>query len=299
MKTLLVVAGPTAVGKTAVAVEVAERFGTAIISADSRQCYREMSIGTAKPSGGELARVKHYFVDAFSVQEEVTAARFESLALGYLDEIFAQSDVAVCCGGTGLYIRALCEGLDEMPRVDTTIERTVEEGYNTAGIAWLQACIEEEDPRFFIEGETQNPARLIRALSFVRATGQSILFFHRGEKKLRPFRIVKIGLELPRPNLYDRINRRVDMMMAAGLLAETRGLYPLRRLRPLQTVGYAELFDHFDGKLSLDEAVYKIKQHTRNYAKRQITWFRKDEEIIWMDMTHAAGAVESIIALCQ
>lgn len=296
MKTLLVIAGPTAVGKTAVAIEVAERFDTSIVSADSRQCYREMSIGTAKPSAEELARVKHYFVDEFSVQEEVTAARFEKLALGYLNEIFSRADVAVCCGGTGLYIRALCEGLDEMPRVDSVIARAVEEGYKIGGIAWLQARVREEDPRFFAEGEAQNPARLIRALSFVRATGESILAYHSRAKKLRPFRIVKMGLELPRLVLYQRINRRVDAMMAAGLLDEARGLYSLRHLRPLQTVGYAELFAHFDGELSLEDAVGKIKQHTRNYAKRQMTWFKKDGEVQWVDAADAEVA-ERVAAL--
>ena len=297
MKTLLVIAGPTAVGKTAVAIDVAERFDTSIISADSRQCYREMCIGTAKPSAEELARVQHYFVDSFSVRDEVTAARFETLALGYLDEIFSRADVAVCCGGTGLYIRALCEGLDEMPRVDAAIARGVEEGYGSGGIAWLQSRVQEEDPVFFAEGEWQNPARLMRALSFVRATGQSILRFRSGAKKPRPFRIVKVGLELPRPVLYDRINRRVDGMMAAGLLEEALSLYPLRHLRPLQTVGYAELFEHFDGKRSPEEAVEKIKQHTRNYAKRQATWFRKEEGMVWMDAA-ADDIAERIGHLC-
>jgi tRNA dimethylallyltransferase len=283
MKTLLVIAGPTAVGKTALAIGVAERLGTSVISSDSRQCYREMSIGTAKPTPEELTRVKHYFVDCFSVQEEVTAGRFETLALGYLDEIFEHAGVAVCCGGTGLYIRALCEGLDEMPRIDTTIERAVEEGYSSGGTGWLQARMQEEDPRFFAEAEWQNPARLMRALSFVRATGQSILQFHSRTIKPRPFRVVKVGLELPRNVLYDRINQRVMGMMEAGLLEEAHALYPLRHLRPLQTVGYAELFDYFDGKLSLEEAVDKIKQHTRNYAKRQLTWFRKEVGITWID----------------
>jgi tRNA dimethylallyltransferase len=298
MKTLLVIAGPTAVGKTAISIDVAEQLNTAIISADSRQCYREMSIGTAKPSVEELARVSHYFVGEFSVREEISAARFERLALSYLDEIFARSDTAICCGGTGLYIRALCEGLDQMPTVDAVVVQAVEEGRRTGGTAWLQARVKEEDPRFFAEGERENPARLQRALEFIRTTGQSILTYQSGIKKERPFRIVKARLELPRTVLYDRINRRVDDMIEAGLPEEVRSLLPLRHLRPLQTVGYAELFEHFDGRMTLEEAVEKIKQHTRNYAKRQMTWFRKEDTMAGIDAS-AENVVEQILALVR
>ncbi len=287
-KTLLVIAGPTAVGKTAVALGVAEQLETSIISADSRQCYREMRIGTAVPSAEDLARVPHYFIGSHSVHNPVTAAGFEALALAWLAEIFETRDAAVVCGGTGLYIRALCEGLDEMPPVPKETTDAVQAAYNAGGMPWLQAAVEAEDPHFFAHGERENPARMTRALSFVRATGQSILHYRSGAKKARPFRIVKIGLEVPRESLYARINARVDSMMRAGLLKEARSLYSLRHLPPLQTVGYAELFEHFDGKISLAGAVEKIKQHTRNYAKRQMTWFKKDAEVRWMDAEESA-----------
>ena len=278
---LYVIAGPTAVGKTAVAVQLAQKLGTGVISADSRQCYKEMTIGTAKPDAAELQAVKHYFIDAFPVTEHITAAGFETLALGYLSEIFAHHNNAVVCGGTGLYIKALCDGLDEMPETDPAIVQQLDAEYGQRGLEWLQQAVQNEDPDFYHIGEVQNPARLLRALSFVRTTGQSITRYRTQSKKQRPFRIVKVGLELPRELLYDRINHRVDAMMAQGLLAEVEKLYPYRHLKNLQTVGYAELFDYMDGRCSLPEAVDKIKQHTRNYAKRQMTWFKKDQEMRW------------------
>lgn len=280
-KILYVVAGPTASGKTAAAIDLALRLGTSIISADSRQCYREMTIGTAKPTTEETASVRHYFVDEFPVSQDLTAADFERLALGYLDDIFSTHYTAVLCGGTGLYIKALCEGLDPMPEVDPAVIQQAESEYAQKGMEWLQAAVAKEDPEFYQVGEIQNPARLLRALSFIRSTGHSIVNYRTNTRKQREFRIVKIGLELPREVLYDRINRRVDMMIEHGLEAEVRSLLPYKHLKNLQTVGYAELFDHFEGKCSLKEAVDKIKQHTRNYAKRQMTWFRKDEEMHW------------------
>lgn len=280
---MYVIAGPTAVGKTAIAIQLALRLGTSIISADSRQCYREMTIGTAKPTEDELAQVHHYFINSHSVTEHLTTADFERLALGYLEEIFKTSDSAVVCGGTGLYIKSLCEGIDEMPDVDEAIERKVNELYQLNGIEWLQAAVQQEDPEFYAQGEIQNPVRMIRALSFVRSTGNSILNYRTGAKMARPFNIIKIALDLPREVLYGRINRRVDIMMEQGLLEEVKQLYPQRHLKNLQTVGYSELFDYMDGKYTLEEAVDKIKQHTRNYAKRQLTWFRKDKEFHWLE----------------
>lgn len=280
--TVLVVAGPTAVGKTAVAIDLAERFGTAVVSADSRQCYHGMAIGTAQPTPEELGRVPHYFIDAFPVTHSISAAGYESLALGYLEEVFRTAKVAVVCGGTGLYIKALCEGLDEMPSVPPELAAGLEREYREKGLEWLQQSVQEEDPAFYVGGaDVQNPMRLLRALGFVRATGSSILAYRSATRKERPFRIVKTALDLPRELLYERINRRTGVMMEQGLLEEVKALFPYRHLKNLQTVGYTELFDYLEGHCSLDEAVDKIRQHTRNYAKRQLTWFRKDPEFHW------------------
>jgi tRNA dimethylallyltransferase len=295
-KTLYVLTGPTAAGKTAVSIQLAKKLQTAVISADSRQCYTEMSIGTAKPSQGELQQVKHYFISAFPVTTSLTAADYETLALGYLQEIFQQHDEAVVCGGTGLYIKALCEGLDEMPDVDETIAAEADRLYKTNGLEWLQQTVQNEDPEFYEAGEIKNPARLLRALIFKRSAQQSIIHFHSRAKKQRPFRIIKAGLELPREIMYTRINERVDEMMGLGLLDEVKKLYPLRHLKNLQTVGYTELFDYLDNKCTLGEAISKIKQNTRNYAKRQMTWFRKDKEIQWF-RADDEDLAEKILAL--
>lgn len=241
-----------------------------------------MSIGTAKPSEKELATVKHYFINEFPVAESLTAANFEELSLRYLDEIFSHTHTAVVTGGTGLYIKALCEGLDEMPEVNSEIAHQLNENFESYGLSWLQQAVRNEDPEFYEKGEVKNPARLLRALIFKRSTGDSIINYHTGTHKQRDFRTVKIGLELPREVLYERINKRVDNMMEQGLLEEVKALYPLRHLKNLQTVGYTELFEYLDEKCTLDEAVTKIKQNTRNYAKRQMTWFRKDKSLHWL-----------------
>ena len=297
-KTLLVITGPTAVGKTAIAIRLAQHFHTAILSADSRQCYKEMSIGTAKPSPEELQAVKHYFIDEFSVTEHLTAAAYERLALGYLELIFSEQDIAIMCGGTGLYIKALCEGLDEMPHTNKDIEQKTNEAYRQQGLEWLQKTIHEEDPLFYEQSEKDNPARLLRALIFKRSTGNTILHYKTGKSKQRPFNIIKIALEMPREILYTRINRRVDIMMQEGLEEEARKLYPYRHLKNLQTVGYTELFDYFEGNCTLQEAIDKIKQHTRNYAKRQITWFKKEKDIVFMNAADP-DVVEKILRLCS
>lgn len=288
-------AGPTAVGKTDIAIRLAQYFDTAVISADSRQCYREMSIGTAKPSAEELAAVPHYFIDSFSLEEELNAADYERLALGYAAEVLSSKDIAVVCGGTGLYIKALCEGIDAMPRSDRAIEQALQQQYEQQGIAWLQAQVSAEDPLFYAQAEQQNPARLIRALAFKRSTGQSIVQYRSGQAKERPFAVIKVALDLPRPVLYQRINQRVDSMMQTGLLQEARGLYPLRHLKNLQTVGYTELFDYMDGTTDLDTAVALIKQHSRNYAKRQLTWFRKDADFAWFSPQDYDAMLEYIL----
>lgn len=295
INTVYVIAGPTAVGKTAIAIALAQRLGTSIISADSRQCYREMTIGTAKPTDEELQAVKHYFINSHSITEHLTTADYERLALEYLDKIFEQTNTAVVCGGTGLYIKSLCEGIDPMPEVDAGIEAEANQQYRENGIEWLQQCIRDEDPAFYESGEVQNPVRMLRALTFVRSTGKSIMKYRTGNKKKRPFNIVKIALDLPREVLYERINKRVDIMMMEGQLEEAKRLYPQRDIKNLQTVGYSELFDYIDGKYDLPTAIEKIKQHTRNYAKRQLTWFRKDKEFQWLQADDPA-VVDKILA---
>lgn len=280
-KTIIVVAGPTAVGKTAVAIQLAQYYKTSIISADSRQCYRELNIGVAKPSAEELAAVPHYFINSHSMHQQVDAAGYEQYALKCLDEIFTENDIAVVVGGTGLYIKALCEGMDTMPEIPNSIRQQVRNGFYEKGIEWLQKEVKELDPLFFSTGEIQNPHRLMRALEFVIATGESIKTYQREKAKDRPFNIIKIGLALPREALIERIHTRVDQMMIQGLAGEVKALIPYQHLTALQTVGYTELFDHFKGLSSMEAAVEFIKRNTRQYAKRQMTWFRKDVAIKW------------------
>lgn len=280
-KTVIIIAGPTAAGKTAVAVELARYFETEIISADSRQCYNELNIGVARPSGEELAAVQHHFIASHSIHREINAATYEQYALQKVNELFARYDTIIVAGGTGLYIRALCEGLDEIPDVPVEIRKEIIKQYDEKGLAWLQQQIKETDPAFYATGEIQNPRRLMRALEVIKATGQSILEFRKGKKVKRDFQIIKIGLELPRQKLYNRINTRVDDMMKAGLLNEVKELLPLKHLNALQTVGYAELFSFLAGEINLETAVEDIKKNTRHYAKRQLTWFKKDKEFTW------------------
>ena len=280
-KTVIIIAGPTAVGKTAVAIQLAKHFSTEIISADSRQCYKELNIGVARPSQDELSQVPHHFIASHSIQEKITAAGFEKYALKKAENIFKQKDIAVMVGGTGLYIKGFCEGLDEIPEVPEAIRNEINEDYKKLGLVWLQQKVKECDPKFFAEGENQNPHRLMRALEVYQATGRSIQEFKKGTKKIRPFNTLKIALELPKAQLHQNINTRVDNMIEQGLVEEVRSLIPYKHLPALQTVGYKELFDYFDGKIELEHAVELIKQNTRQYAKRQLTWFKKDGEYEW------------------
>lgn len=297
MRTVIVIAGPTAIGKTALSIRLAQHFNTAIVSADSRQCYREMNIGTAKPDAEELAAVPHYFINSHSIHDNINAADYEQLALAYLDHIFQTSDVAIVCGGTGLYIKALCEGIDAMPDVDRTIEAEIKQKFAANGISWLQEALRAKDPVFFEQAEQQNPVRLIRALSFFETHQRSITDFKTQTAKERPFRVIKIALDIPREELYARINHRVDGMMAAGLLQEIETLYPFRQLKNLQTVGYSEFYEAGEfplSKVQLEAAVDKVKQHTRNYAKRQLTWFRKDQAFAWFTPDDFVGVLDYI-----
>jgi tRNA dimethylallyltransferase len=281
IKKVMLIAGPTAVGKTAVAIELARHFRTSIISADSRQCFKELHIGVARPSAEELAAVPHYFIASHSVQEEINAAGFEQYALAAAKEVFRNHDTVIMAGGTGLYIRAFCEGLDAIPDIPSVVRQQITEQYAAKGLSWLQDEVQAKDPAYFAAGEIQNPQRLMRALEVKEATGQSILDFQKGEKVKRDFECIKVGLELPRPLLYERINKRVDQMMEDGLLEEVKGLLKWEHLNALQTVGYAELFRYLQGEIQLEQAVEEIKKNTRHYAKRQLTWFKRDSSITW------------------
>lgn len=280
-KAVIVVAGPTAVGKTALAVALARRLGTEVLSADSRQCYRELTIGVAKPSMEELSAVPHHFIDSHSVEDTVNAAVYEAYALQRATEIFTRRDTLVVCGGTGLYLRAFLEGIDKMPEVPPAFVREAETLLQKGGRTALAEALRMEDPRYAADGEMENPARMLRALSFVRATGQSIRSFQQRRPAVRDFSTLLIGLDLPRDELHARIEARVDAMMSEGLLEEVRSLSSLRHLNALQTVGYRELFQHLDGAMRWEDAVAFIKRNTRRYARRQLTWFHATAGMKW------------------
>jgi tRNA dimethylallyltransferase len=283
--TVIVVVGPTAVGKTAFAIALAQYFNTQIISADSRQCYNELSIGVAKPSTDELTAVKHYFIGTHSIKEEVNAGIFEKYALDAAATIFKTNTTAVMVGGTGLYIKSFCEGIDLMPAIDVTLRNNIIADYETNGLEWLQKEVAANDPIYWESThEKNNPQRLMRALEMVLTTGKSITEFQSAQKVTRPFNVLKVGLSMPREILNGRINERVDTMMGDGLLEEVKGLLPMAHLNALQTVGYQEIFAHLRGEISLQDAVLQIKQHTRQYAKRQMTWFTKDTAVNWLEL---------------
>jgi tRNA dimethylallyltransferase len=299
-KTVLIVCGPTAVGKTAVAISLAKHFHTEIISADSRQCYKELTIGVARPSEKELKDVPHHFITSHpissgSVTDSITAAYFEQYALHKANELFQQYNVLVMVGGTGLYIKAFTEGLDAIPPVDESARKEIIANYEAKGLEWLQDEVKKKDPSFFIAGETQNPQRMMRALEVIRTTGRSILEFRTNKKAERDFKIVKIGLELTKEELHQQINSRVDKMIADGLVDEVRSLVDHKETNALQTVGYKEIFAFIDGKITLDKAIEEIKKNTRQYAKRQMTWFKKDKEIKWF----APEQINDITRYCE
>ena len=282
--TVYIVLGPTAVGKTAYAIELAKKLKTEIISADARQCFKELNIGVARPSEAELASVPHHFIASHSIHEPVNAGVFETYALEKTAELLNQYGSAVMVGGTGLYIKAFAEGMDAIPAIDPAIRIQVQNDLANNGLIWLQGEVEKLDPQYWAAadlGEQQNAQRLSRALEVVLGTGQSILDFQQKQKKHRPFAIQKIGLEMPRAQLYDRINQRVLQMVELGLEEEVRSLVPQFHLNALQTVGYQEWLSYFEEKQTKEAVVNAIQQNTRHYAKRQMTWFKKDTSIQW------------------
>ena len=278
---LIVVVGATASGKTARAVALAQQYNTVVVSADSRQIYAEMQIGTARPTAAEMQGVPHFFLGNKSIQHLYTAGEYEREVLALLDTLFEQHETVVVCGGTGLYINALCNGLDYFPVVSEAIKTQLQADFGARGMAVLQAELAAADPEYAASADLQNPQRLLRALEVCRATGTPYSSFRTQAAKPRPFAVQKIGIEWARADLYARIDARVEQMLADGLLAEAERLYPHRYLNALQTVGYSELFDYMDGKTDLRTATERIKQHTRNYAKRQLTWFKKDQNTLW------------------
>ena len=282
-KTLLLILGPTGVGKTELSLRVAEHFGCPILNCDSRQIYRSIPIGTAAPTEEEQARVKHYFVATRDLDQDYNAGQYERDAIALMEELFRTRDTLVMTGGSMLYADAVCNGLDDLPAVPETIRRQVKQAYETQGLAWLQSEVQRLDPDYWNEVDQQNPARLTHCVELCLTTGKPYSSLRTATTKIRPFRILKIGLERPREELYDRINRRVEQMITDGLVDEARKVYHLRHLNSLQTVGYRELFACFDGEYDLARAIELIQQNTRHYAKRQMTWFRRDKTIHWLN----------------
>jgi tRNA dimethylallyltransferase len=281
--TLIVIAGPTASGKTAAAIELANHFNTVVVSADSRQFYSEMSIGTAKPSAAELAAAPHYFINSHSITEPFSVGDFEKQCLQLLDELFKAHNVVILAGGSGLYIKAITVGFDDLPSANTHIRDKLNNELAEKGIIALQERLKIVDPVYYNEVDISNPQRIIRALEVFEATGKPFSSYRTATTNKRPFNIIKLGLDMDRELLYNRINKRVDIMVEQGLVEEVKALLPYRHVNALNTVGYSEIFDYFDGKTDLPTAIAAIKQNTRRFAKRQLTWFRKDKEIIWLN----------------
>ena len=280
-KTLIVITGPTAVGKTALCLEIAKHFDIPIINADSRQIYRELRIGTAQPTKEQMQEVKHYFVGTLGLDDYYSASLFEQQVLECLEQQFLTNDYALLSGGSMMYIDAVCDGIDDIPTIDDETRTLMKQRLADEGLEALVEELRRLDPEYYEIVDRQNPRRVVHALEICTMTGKTYTSFRKREKRQRPFQIIKIGLNRPREELYDRINQRVDQMMADGLLEEARSLYPLRHLNALNTVGYKELFDYLEGRWPLEEAVERIKGNTRRYARKQLTWYKKDPQIRW------------------
>ena len=291
-KTLIVVVGPTAIGKTALAISLAQFFKTEIISADSRQFFKEMNIGTAKPSKEELAAAKHHFINSHSVETLFSTGDFEQQALKLIDELFSVHQVLIMVGGSGLYIDSVCKGLDELPEIDLNIREQLNQQFTEEGIISIQDQLQAVDPEYYAKVDQSNPQRMIRGLEVFLSTGKKLSSLLTTSKKERPFNILKIGLNADRAFVYERINKRVDLMMEEGLLEEVKQLKPYQHYNALKTVGYAELFDYLDGKTDLASAIAMIKQNTRRFAKRQLTWFRRDEDTVWFEPTQTTKILD-------
>ncbi|WP_103327380.1 tRNA (adenosine(37)-N6)-dimethylallyltransferase MiaA [Bacteroidetes bacterium endosymbiont of Geopemphigus sp.] len=278
---LITIIGPTAVGKTSLSLDLAKKLSCEIVSYDARQFYRELKIGTSPPDEKALKSVRHHFIGHLSIYQTYTSGDFEKEALRKLDELFAKYSTVLMVGGSGLYEKALIQGLDIFPEVPLEIHKALHEIFKKKGLAPLQKELKHFDPFYYHQADLYNPQRLIRALGVIRASGQPFSSFRTGLRTRRPFRVIKIGLHLSRQALYLRINKRVDQMIQEGLLQEAKTYHPYKYLNPLQTVGYRELFSYFEGLSTLENAIEEIKKNTRRYAKRQLTWYRKDQEVNW------------------
>ena len=295
-KFLIVIVGPTAIGKTSMAIQVAKHFRTEIISSDSRQFYKEMNIGTAVPNSDELNEVQHHFIQNKSIDENYSVGDFEREAIDFIENYFTENRVLVMVGGSGLYEKAVTEGLDDFPEIPPKIRENLKKELNDFGFEKLQSELKKTDIEYYETVDIQNPQRVLRALEIIRGTGKQFSSFRKKNAGKRNFEVIKIGLELPREEIYNRINSRVNAMMQNGLLQEAENLFPKRNLNALQTVGYRELFDYFDGKISLEFSISEIKKNTRRFAKRQLTWYRKDDAIHWFSPTDFDKVIDLISA---
>jgi len=293
-KNVIVIVGPTAIGKTAVSIVLAKKLNCPIISADSRQFFKEMTIGTAKPATDEMQDVPHYFINSHSIADDYNVGKFETEVIALLDDLFKQHDTVIVTGGSGLYIDALCKGFDNLPEADKETRAKIDHILKTEGIEGLQAILKELDADYYQQVDLQNPQRLSRAIEVCLTTGKPYSQFRKGETKKRNFNCIKIGLNTNRQALYERINKRVNDMMANGLLNEVTALQQHKHLNALQTVGYKELFDHLDNKTDLATAIELIKQNTRKFAKRQLTWFNRDKTITWFEPDEQQKILEFI-----
>ena len=280
---LIVVVGPTASGKTDLSIALARHYNAPIISTDSRQVYKGLPIGTAYPTVAQLQAVEHHFIAELELTEEFNCGEYEQRALERLETLFETHDTVVAVGGSGLYVRALCEGMDNLPQADVQLRESLMERLQNDGVKALAEQLKELDPEYYAVVDRHNPARVMRALEVCITSGCKYSDLRKGERKERDFQIVKVGVTMPREELYDRVNRRVDLMIDAGLEAEARAVLPYRHCNSLKTVGYAEMFDYFDGLITLEQAVELIKRNTRHYAKRQLTWFRRDADVEWFN----------------
>lgn len=281
-KRLIVIVGATGSGKTDVSIRLARMLSAPIISTDSRQIYRGLPIGTAQPSAEQLAAAEHHFIATHDISQHFSCGQFEVQALDLLKHLFAEHDTVIAVGGSGLYVKALCEGMDDLPEVDEELRRQLNARLRAEGVTALAEELKRLDPEYYEQVDRENPSRVLRAVEVSLQTGLPYSSFRTGRTRTRDFKIIKFGIDMPREVLYDRINRRVDAMIADGLEEEARRVYPYRAYNSLQTVGYREMFDCFDGTITRAEAIELIKRNTRRYAKRQMTWFRRDTDIQWM-----------------